>query len=113
MSSDVVVVGAGSVGANVAYRLAEHGARVTLLEAGAPGGGTSSASFAWLNAFHKTPRPYYALNVASMAEHAMLADDLSAFVGYSGWYHATGGLHWQEPPDAQADLRANVERLQS
>ena len=33
--ADVVVIGAGSVGANVAYRLAARGARVTVLEAGA------------------------------------------------------------------------------
>ena len=71
VSSEIVVVGAGSVGANVAYRLAQRGARVTVLDAGAPGGGTSSSSFAWLNAFRKTPRDYYDLNVASMAEHAM------------------------------------------
>jgi len=38
--ADVVVIGAGSVGANVAYRLAVRGASVTVLEAGAPGGGT-------------------------------------------------------------------------
>ena len=62
----IVVVGAGSVGANVAYRLAQRGARVTVLDAGAPGGGTSGASFAWTNSFSKTPRDYHDLNVASM-----------------------------------------------
>ena len=31
-NADVVVIGAGSVGANVAYRLAQRGARVTVLE---------------------------------------------------------------------------------
>ena len=48
-SMDIIVVGAGSVGANVAYRLAERGARVTVLEAGAPGGGTSGP---WV---HRSP----------------------------------------------------------
>ena len=46
-SVEIIVVGAGCVGANVAYRLAERGARVTVLEAGAPGHGTSGATFAW------------------------------------------------------------------
>ncbi len=70
--ADVLVVGAGCVGANVAYRLAERGAAVTVLDAGAPGAGTSGASFAWTNSFGKTPRDYHDLNVASMEEHAAL-----------------------------------------
>lgn len=113
MSSEIVVVGAGSVGANVAYRLAQRGARVLVLDAGAPGGGTSSSSFAWLNAFRKTPRVYYDLNVASMAEHATLADELLGLTGRSGWHHRPGGLHWEEEPAAQAALRETAERLES
>ena len=75
-NADIVVIGAGSVGANVAYRLAERGAKVTVLEAGAPGGGTSGTSFAWTNSFHKTPRDYHELNTASMAEHLSLVVEL-------------------------------------
>ena len=80
----VIVIGAGSVGANVAYRLAERGAQVTVLEAGSPGGGTSSASFAWTNSFNKTPRDYHDLNAASMAEHTALAREL----GGGAWLRA-------------------------
>jgi len=113
VSSEIVVVGAGSVGSNIAYRLAQRGAKVTLLDAGVPGGGTSSSSFAWVNAFRKTPRAYYDLNFASMAEHLALADELSALTGQSGWYHRHGGLHWHDQPAAQAELRATAERLES
>jgi glycine/D-amino acid oxidase-like deaminating enzyme len=105
--SEIVVVGAGCVGANVAYRLAADGARVTVLEAGAPGGGTSGASFAWINAFNKTPRDYHDLNVASMEEYPRLADEL----GDGSWLKQDGGLHWSEAPEAQATLRATVERI--
>ncbi|MDP8922774.1 MAG: FAD-binding oxidoreductase [Chloroflexota bacterium] len=108
MDASVIVIGAGSVGANVAYRLAERGARVTVLDAGAPGSGTSGASFAWLNAFRKTPRPYYELNLASMDEHARLADELGG--GY--WHHRHGGIHWAAPDEA-AELRETAERLES
>src|SRR3954469_4066735 len=96
VSSEILIVGAGSVGANIAYRLAQRGARVTLLDSGAPGGGTSGKSFAWLNAFRKTPRAYYDLNVASMAEHALLAEELLNLTGRSGWHHRPGGLHYQD-----------------
>ena len=103
----VVVVGAGSVGANVAYRLAERGAGVTVLDAGAPGGGTSSASFAWTNSFSKTPRAYHDLNVASMEEHGLLAVEL----GGGGWLHQDGGLAWDEGPAGRARLDEAVARL--
>ena len=106
-NASIVVIGAGSVGANVAYRLAQRGARVTVLDAGAPGGGTSGASFAWLNAFRKTPRPYYELNLASMDEHARLAEELGG--GY--WQHRHGGIHWAAPAEAAA-LRETAERLE-
>lgn len=47
----VVVIGSGSVGAHVAYRLQEQGAQVTLLDASVPGMGTTASSIAMLNAF--------------------------------------------------------------
>src|SRR6266446_10645595 len=92
-AADIVVVGAGCVGSSVAYRLAQRGARVTVVDAGAPGGGTSGASFAWTNSFGKTPRDYHDLNVASMEEHAALAKELGG-----SWLHQDGGLAWEETP---------------
>lgn len=105
--ADVLVVGAGCVGANVAYRLTERGARVTVLDAGLPGAGTSGASFAWTNSFNKTPRDYHDLNVASMEEHAALAKEL----GGGGWLHQDGALAWEEDAAGRARLTAAVERL--
>ena len=104
--ADVLVVGAGCVGASVAYRLAERGAAVTVLDAGAPGAGTSGASFAWTNSFNKTPRDYHDLNVAGMEEHAALAKELGG-----GWLHQDGALAWDEGPGGLARLREAVDRL--
>jgi glycine/D-amino acid oxidase-like deaminating enzyme len=103
---EIVVIGAGSVGANVAYRLAQRGAQVTVLDKGAPGAGTSGTSFAWTNGFGKTPRDYHELNVASMREHLAIVEEL----GGGTWHHQHGGIHWRETPDAQANLRATAER---
>jgi glycine/D-amino acid oxidase-like deaminating enzyme len=47
------VIGAGVMGASVAYRLAQAGAAVTVLESTPIGGGTSGISFAWTNAHKK------------------------------------------------------------
>jgi glycine/D-amino acid oxidase-like deaminating enzyme len=102
----VIVVGAGSVGANVAYRLAREGARVTVLDAAAPGTGASGASFAWTNSFGKPPREYHDLNVAGMAEHERLAEELGG-----RWFHRSGNLEWAETDAARARLQQSVDRL--
>ena len=105
--ADVVVVGGGCVGANLAYRLAERGAAVAVLEARAPGAGTSGASFAWTNSFNKTPRDYHDLNVASMEEHALLVKEL----GGGGWLHQDGAIAWEAGTAGLARLGQAVERL--
>ncbi len=104
--ADVLVVGAGCVGANVAHRLAERGASVTVLDANAPGTGTSGASFAWTNSFNKTPRDYHDLNVASREEHGLLAKELGG-----GWLHQDGALAWEAGAAGLARLGQAVERL--
>jgi len=106
-AAEIVVVGAGCVGSSVAFRLAQRGARVTLLDAGAPGGGTSGASFAWTNSFGKTPRDYHELNVAGMEEHAALVKELPG----GGWLHQDGALAWEDSPAGWARLEPAVERL--
>lgn len=105
--AEALVIGAGCVGANVAYRLAERGAAVTVLDAGAPGAGTSGASFAWTNSFNKTPRDYHELNVASMEEHAALAKEL----GGGGWLHQDGALAWEDGEAGIARLGQTADRL--
>jgi glycine/D-amino acid oxidase-like deaminating enzyme len=72
---ETIVIGAGVMGASVAYRLAQAGAAVTVLEATRIGAGTSGISFAWTNAHKKPPKPYHDLNVAGMKAHAALADE--------------------------------------
>lgn len=104
---EVAVIGGGIIGAAVTLRLAEAGARVTLLDAGEPGQGTSSSSFAWLNSSRKEPRAYHDLNVAGIAEHAALATESGA----APWLHRSGGLHWSATPEGEAELRAQAMRL--
>jgi glycine/D-amino acid oxidase-like deaminating enzyme len=99
--ADVVVVGGGIIGAATAYRLTLAGARVTLIDAGEPGRGTSASSFAWLNSSHKRPRAYHDLNVAGMAEHAALAREFAA----APWLNQVGGLSWSQTAAGQARLR--------
>lgn len=104
---DVAVIGLGIVGASTAYAAAWAGARVLGLEAGAPGGGTSGTSFAWLNAVRKEPDAYHRLNAAGMTAHRELSRELGGDAGY----HDGGSLEWAEGDDAERELRERVHRL--
>ena len=101
-----VVIGAGVVGAAVAYELARRGEAVTVLEAERPAAGTSGSSFAWTNANQKPPRPYHDLNAAGLAEHHRLARMLPG-----DWFHPTGNLTIASGAADAAALRERVERL--
>jgi glycine/D-amino acid oxidase-like deaminating enzyme len=103
----VAVVGAGIIGSSVAYRLSEGGAEAVLIDAVEPGSGTTSASFAWVNANNKLPREYFELNVAGMREHERLRDEMGG-----GWLHPTGNLIQTTEEDKEG-LQKRVERLRS
>jgi glycine/D-amino acid oxidase-like deaminating enzyme len=101
------VVGAGIVGASVAYHLSEGGAEVVLIDGAEPGSGTTSTSFAWVNANNKLPRDYFELNLAGMHEHVRLRDELGG-----GWLHPTGNLILPTEGELE-NLEKRVERLRS
>ncbi|HEX5416745.1 MAG TPA: FAD-dependent oxidoreductase, partial [Chloroflexota bacterium] len=107
-----VVIGAGVVGAAVAYDLARRGEAVTVLEAERPAAGTSGSSFAWTNANQKPPRPYHDLNAAGLAEHHRLAEVLPT-VRPGRWFHPHGNLAIASGPADAAALWARVERLRA
>lgn len=90
----VIVVGAGIVGASIAWHLAQDGARVTIIEADQPGGIATRHSWAWLNASWGNPEPYFRLRIRAMAEWKRLARDVPAIR-----LHWVGGLIYDLPPD--------------
>jgi glycine/D-amino acid oxidase-like deaminating enzyme len=104
VAENVVVVGAGVYGAAVTASLTRRGARVVVVDAGAPAGGTSGATFSWTNSCGKRPRAYHDLSVASMEAHQRLA----AETPHSDWYHEGGNLEWADGDAERAELRAKV-----
>ena len=94
----IAIVGTGIIGASIAYHLAKDGARVSLIEAGEPGGIATRASWAWINASWGNSRTYFSFRRRSMAEWKRLASEVPA-VGLT-W---PGGLIWDLP---LADLEA-------
>ena len=110
----IAVIGAGIVGTGIAWRIASRGFPVTLIDKGAPGGGASSHSFAWINAGSKQPIGYHNLNRRSleMWDHfaAAIADDGdSASVGLR-W---GGKVSWEVEASGARRLAAEVRQLQS
>lgn len=104
----VIVIGGGILGTATAWRLAERGVTVTLLEAGPVlGGGASRASFAWLNASTKPPKPYHQLNVDGMSAYRGLQSEL----GNPRWLHVDGHVEWDASKGGAERIRAKVARL--
>lgn len=103
----IAVIGAGIIGAAIAFRLAERGRDVVLLDRAEPGGDVTATTYAWVNANNKLPRDYFNLNVAAMEEYRRLAWRLAP----AYWYHAGGTLSWYGEPEAVAALAARVQRL--
>src|ERR671917_1582153 len=101
----VAVIGAGIVGSSIAHRLSEDGAEVVLLDGAEPGSGTTSTSFAWVNANNKLPREYFELNLAGMREHGRLRDEIGG-----DWLHTSGNLIWAADEE-QENLEKRVGRL--
>ena len=110
----VAVVGAGILGAAVAWQLARRGVHVSLIDKGQPGQGASSHSFAWINAGAKEPIGYHNLNRRSLEMWPRFA----AAVGDGGDPDSVGlrwggKVSWESSPVAAEALAARVRQLQS
>jgi glycine/D-amino acid oxidase-like deaminating enzyme len=105
MAKRVIVIGSGIIGASIAYHLAKAGAEVTVIEAGAPGGVATRASWAWINASWGNPEPYFRLRVRSIEHWHKMQSEIPRLA--INW---CGGLIWDLPP---AELEAYAaERAQ-
>jgi glycine/D-amino acid oxidase-like deaminating enzyme len=96
----VVVIGAGILGASIAYHLVKRGARVTVLEKVAPASGATGDSFAYLNASTKPSRPYYDLNLMGIAGWRRLQLELGGALPLQ-W---GGAVYWRNDVQASAQL---------
>ena len=106
----VVIVGAGIIGATLAYHLSQRdGIDVTLLERDIPGSGASGHSFAWANAFGKDPREYHTLNRRSLDMWYRLAHQLDTDIGI----HYGGEMRWENNPERATRLRERVRQIQT
>jgi glycine/D-amino acid oxidase-like deaminating enzyme len=91
-------VGAGIVGASVAYHAARLGADVVLVDRAPPGSGVTGDSFAWIGASGVPPGPVAALRRAATGDYRRLETELPDV--RVRW---TGSLTWPYDPSAPSD----------
>ncbi|UOK35753.1 FAD-binding oxidoreductase [Pseudomonas palleroniana] len=91
----VVVIGAGIVGASLAYHLAGKGANVILVEAQGIASGVTGSSFAWINTTHPEPDPIAQLRASAIKEYRRLETQLPGME--IRW---TGALSYSVMPNA-------------
>ncbi|MEU8516282.1 FAD-binding oxidoreductase [Kitasatospora sp. NPDC048722] len=103
---DVVVVGAGVVGAACAYYAARAGLAVAVVDRGPVAGGTTGAGEGNLLVSDKEPGPELDLALLSTRLWRELAGELGAAVEYE----AKGGLVVAQAPAGQDALRAFAAR---
>jgi glycine/D-amino acid oxidase-like deaminating enzyme len=110
MTTDrIVVVGAGIIGASIAYHLAKRGAKVTIMDAVRPGAGATEKSFGWINAtFSKRPRAYFDLNQLGIAGWRRLETELGGELKVR-W---GGSVAWVAADGEVDALRENIRRHQ-
>lgn len=101
----IAVIGAGMIGVSIAAEAASRGAQVTLVDKEAPGSGTSSTSYAWINSNGKEPAAYHELNRAGLEAHRRLAGTCS------DWFRPTGHIELAATPGHAGELGQRLERL--
>ena len=110
MTTKVTIVGAGLIGASIAWRLAQTGARVTLIDAGSWGGETSSAGAGMLapGGEFEGPSAWLEMGLESMRLYPQFVEELKAETGVPIDFQRCGCMHFCEPEAARR--RAEFQR---
>lgn len=96
MAQKIIIVGAGIIGASLAFHLTRAGAEVTVFEAIQPASAATGRSFGWINASFYANAAHHALRVASMQawrrQQALLPDPAPNWQGCLWWEDQGEGL---------------------
>jgi glycine oxidase len=109
VSPDVIVVGAGAIGASIAYQLAKAGVTVMVFERGQVGGAATGASAGMIqiNPDRSTPTALSTLEAESARLFPALATELLERTGIDIGYRAAPLLHVALQDGEEPRLRAH------
>lgn len=103
-----IVIGAGIVGASIAYNLSKRGCEVLVIDKVGPAAQASGNSFAWINAsYFDTPDSYFQLRTQSLNEFHRLAGELELPI------HWGGSLEWYHTAEQEQEVAAGIQRIQA
>ncbi len=103
----IVVVGAGIVGAAMAYHLARRGAPVTLVDRARPASGATGRSFAWITQGLDPPEAYDRLRRLAIQDYRRLEQELGPALKVD-W---CGALTWErDSADTERFVRTRMAR---
>ncbi|SDG68304.1 FAD-binding oxidoreductase [Janthinobacterium sp. YR213] len=108
----IVVIGAGIVGASLAYHLASKGANVTVVEAGGIASGVTGTSFAWINTSCAGQDPIAALRGGAIAAWRQLETQVPGLT--VRWHGALsyGTQDGRVSPESMLVDRARIAQLE-
>ena len=81
-NADIIVIGSGVIGSSVVYNLTKKGAKVTLIEGGTLGCGSSCACDGFVIMQSKSPGPHLTMALASEILYRTLPEELDWDIGY-------------------------------
>lgn len=98
----IIIVGAGIIGASIAYHLAQRGVKVTVLDQNHPASGATGSSFGWIHSTVSENSPDVLLRRASVADWHRLEKEVPEL-----WLHWAGALSY----DADSLERQATEKM--
>ncbi len=107
LSADIVIIGAGVIGASVAFHLSRHGIKALVLEKHEPAAGSSGACDGLVFLQSKKPGLHLQLALASRSRF----NELSGILGREMEFRNPGGLLIVEDERQLAAMRHSVEVL--
>lgn len=110
LTRQFLVVGAGLVGACTAWRIAQGGGRVTVLEQAVPCSGATGTTFAWVGSSYDdavTQPEYFQLKLDAGRARARMAKELGDRIGL----HQTGLIVWSNEAEAAKAISDGFEKV--